>query len=112
MQLLILIVSVLSSCILGALLFILLKKMHNMDMAQRISVLEHDLQRFENLLRDEMGRNRTELAATLQQNREEVVRSLGTNEKRFIEFISTGNQSCISLQFRLRRLPRQLQRRQ
>ena len=92
MQLLILIVSVLSSCILGALLFILLKKMHNMDMAQRISVLEHDLQRFENLLRDEMGRNRTELAATLQQNREEVVRSLGTNEKRFIEFISTSSE--------------------
>ena len=63
-----------------------------MDMAQRISVLEHDLQRFENLLRDEMSRNRTELAATLQQNREEVVRSLGTNEKRFIEFISTSSE--------------------
>ena len=92
MQLLILIVSVLSSCILFALLLILLKKMHNMDMAQRISVLEHDLQRFENLLRDEMSRNRTELAATLQQNREEVVRSLGTNEKRFIEFISTSSE--------------------
>ena len=92
MQSLILIVSVLSSCILLALLLILLKKMHNMDMAQRISVLEHDLQRFENLLRDEMSRNRTELAATLQQNREEVVRSLGTNEKRFIEFISTSSE--------------------
>ena len=70
-----------------------LKKTLSSDAAnQKMMMLEHDLQKLEQLFREEMGRSRLELATTLQQNREEITRSLNANEKRFSEFITTSSE--------------------
>ncbi|MBR2632880.1 MAG: DNA recombination protein RmuC [Lentisphaeria bacterium] len=71
----------------GIVIYILRRNESGEDIANKISILEHDMQRMETLIREEMGRSRAELTNLLGQNREEISRSLSANEKRFGEFI-------------------------
>lgn len=71
----------------GIVIYILRRNESGKDIANKISILEHDMQRMETLIREEMGRSRAELTNLLGQNREEISRSLSANEKRFGEFI-------------------------
>lgn len=74
----------------AALLCVKKRTQQDEELSQKLALFEHDLQRFETLLKEEMTRSRAELAGNLQQNREELNRSLSANEKRFSEFITAS----------------------
>ena len=60
----------------AALLWVKKRTPQDEELSQKLALLEHDLQRFETLLKEEMTCSRAELAGNLQQNREELNRSL------------------------------------